>query len=364
MRVRPRPWSTTEANRAVEKTPAIEGIMDEQKKLKKETETELTIAKDRVELEKARATITNRSSKSISTNSEATKTRTLRARPSIKNTTNTWKTSAGEDTEWYNNGIPYDLSDYKVIHIDKGSNGKDNCARIARLNQQKILDGSVNKNFVLYGDAEYRVDLNQELYAKSWKKPWESIKVNVSGINRVIEFTWIHDDVDVINSSTWDKIKNYLDRSRKNAKNDSALVREMFIATAHRHRVTLVYGTDTYTPITKIPSGKNSKGQTIYKTVIGKPYQYTWYRAFDTLRWPWKRGKGTLDHWKVPLHEYFVDEKVNNNFYFGGEMAGVNYQFGGKTHKGVGYKDIYLRSWAPIGYEPRWAKWSAPKGNI
>jgi hypothetical protein len=216
MRVRPRPWSASEVSPVVEKAPAKEGIGDAQKKLEKETKTELTIAKDRVELEKTRNNIANRPTKTAPTSSEPiAKKRTLRERLSRKRTTtwgiNTWETSTWETNEGYNNGTAYDLSDYKVIHIDKGPDGKDNCAKIARMNQQQLLDGSTNKNYVLFGNAEYRVDLNQELYAKSWKKPWESIKVNVSDLDKVIEFTWIHDDVDVINSTTWEKIKNYLD---------------------------------------------------------------------------------------------------------------------------------------------------------
>lgn len=313
-------------------------VQNQEKKVKERTAEELERVKTKTELEAER--------KKVQTPKEKVtppKNQPIR-KPIDANPTNPpknprvdvpWGRASDEDLPT-NESFVYDMTNYKVIHIPQSADGTNNCSGIARRNQQKILAWTPNADFILFGNASDKIELFQKLYARSGKKPWESIKVlEVFGtatnpIQRYVTFTWLHDDREIIAPGIWFQIEKLLDKSRKYVTTDAPCVREAFIDTEHKHRVTIVYGTGTYTKVQKMADGSKK----ITKET------YTGYWIIDTLRGRWKSGwQSRPEFGKVPLPVYFSEA---NKFYF--------------TRRGAreqSYNDIFVRSLAPIGFEPQ-----------
>lgn len=223
----------------------------------------------------------------------------------------------------------FNMDAYNVIHVPAIWNSA-HCSEIARRNQHSILSEYAWKNRVVRGDAEMYVNFLQEQFKKQKKNPWESIRYTKKYEDGLwpINFTWLHDDHNIINPNTGLAIKELLMKSITQASTSSPHVREMFIDTEHKHRVTIVYGTGTQY---QIESYIDKKWRTKKRKI---PVEHTGLRCIDTLRGKWTGKTGDpLFYGKIPLEEYFS----NQNFYINGDK---------KT-----YTDLYLRSQAPIWYE-------------
>ena len=250
--------------------------------------------------------------------------------PSVS-ATNTTKPTTSSDAIETNDVIPYNfnLDDYRVIHIP--SDGHAHCSQIARMNQEQILAWTKAVHNVIRGDAKMYIDyLNQQFADRKIPagKSFTYIKKFNDG-TWPITFTWLHDQKNIINPQTGNTIKEILMKSIKSSSTTSPHVREMFIDTEHKHRVTIVYGTGT---IYTIETYTDAKWRRKKRKV---PQNYTGLRCIDTLRGQWKnKTQDSPQFGKIPLDAYFNNPDA--------------FRINDDTRN---YTDLYLRSKAPIGFE-------------